>query len=159
MTPKEAAGVLRPTFHLYALPVGDRHYVKFVEAVAAELGIEHTVFNLYQVAAALTVANIKRDGDEYPKMLYSRQFPKGHAAVYDPRHDHVSAIVRNDEELDALGAGWVTDFSTLPLRDGIPLYAPPQEKPTEPTAPAEPQPEATAEEAKPDEPEAPAESV
>lgn len=124
MTPKDAADALRPSFHLLQMPADDRHHVKFVEAVAAELGVESTPFNLYQVGAALAGAKIEHDPIEYPKMLYSRQFPKDSiAATYHIRRDHVSTIVNNDEELDALGDGWVTDPTDLPARGDLPIYS------------------------------------
>lgn len=136
MNAKEAADKLRPDFHLTQMPVEDRHHVKFVEDVATELGVEHTAFNLHQVADALDIANIHEDSNEYPKMLFSRQH---HAAegiassVYDPRHDYVWVHVANEDEAKALGSGWVDSVAALPPRGDIPVDAPESQPNAAPT--------------------------
>lgn len=125
MNAKEAANQLRPSFHLESMPPEDRHHVKFVEDVAAELGIEPTPFNLHQVADALDRADIRGDSLEYPKMLYSRSHHvEGTvtASFYDARHDWVWAHVANEDEAKRLGAGWVEDPAQLPPRGDIPLH-------------------------------------
>ena len=126
MTPKEAAEKLRPFFKLDQMPSDDRHTVKFVEAVATELGIEHTPFNLHQVAGALHEHDLKQDSNEYPKMLYSRTH---HAeaittpSIYHDRHDCVWCNVKDVEEEAKLGAGWVDSVEKLPARGALPLHA------------------------------------
>lgn len=127
MNAKEAAARLRPTFHLESMPAEARHHVKFVEDVASELGIEHSAFNLHQVADALDVAGIEQDSNEYPKMLFSRQHHAVDgvsASVYDARHDYVIAIVNSDDEAKALGDGWVDDPAKLAERGDVPVAAP-----------------------------------
>lgn len=125
MNAKEAADKLRPTFHLESMPTEDRHHVKFVEDVAAELGVEPTPFNLHQVADALDEAEIHEDSNEFPKMLYSRThhtekaIPDSH---YDRRHDFVWVHVANEDEAKVLGSGWVENPADLPPRGDIPLH-------------------------------------
>lgn len=138
MNAQEAANVLRPNFHLEQMPAEDRHHVVFVEAVAAELGVEPTPFNLHQVAAALDAADIHPDDNEYPKMLYSRQHhavENCEASTYDRRHDWCWAHVANEEQAKALGSGWIENPAELPPRGDTPLHAPPV------AAPANPKPE------------------
>lgn len=134
MNAKEAADKLRPTFHLESMPTEDRHHVKFVEEVATELGVEHTAFNLHQVADALDTANIHQDSIEYPKMLFSRQHHavKGiEPSVYDERHDYVWTHVANEDQVNELGSGWVDDPASLSPRGETPVDAPiaPKAKP------------------------------
>lgn len=127
MTPTEAAGRLRPTFILESMPPEDRHHVKFVEDAATELGIEHTAFNLHQVASALDEANIHQDANDYPKMLFSRQHHAVEgvpASVYDRRHDYVFVLVGDEEQEHALGSGWVHDAADLSPRGDTPIDAP-----------------------------------
>lgn len=127
MNAKEAADKIRPTFHLESMPPEERHHVIFVEQVATELGVEHTAFNLHQVASALDDSNIHQDSNEYPKMLFSRQHHANEgvgASTYDPRHDYVWAHVENEEQASALGSGWVDDPAELPPRGDIPIDAP-----------------------------------
>jgi len=129
MTPKEAADKLRPDFHLALMPAEERHHVKFVEAVAAELGVEPTHFNLAQVANAIDHHGIEADSFEYPKMMFSRTHhsdPSIPPSFYDKRHDHVWVHVASAEEAEKLGAGWVEDHMRLPPRGEIPLYAAPK---------------------------------
>jgi hypothetical protein len=128
MTPFEAAEKLRPTFHLDQMPPEDRHHVKFVEDVAAELGVDPTPFNLHQVAGALDAADIHGDDLKFPLMLYSRQHHAADgvaASIYEPRHDFTTAIVENDDQLKILGDGWVENPADLPPRGEIPIAAPP----------------------------------
>lgn len=135
MNSKEAADAIRETFHLESMPAEDRHHVKFIEDVAAELGIEPIPFNLHQVGQALHHAGIEPDSNEYPKMLYSRTHHAEkdiEASVYDKRHDAVWAHVRNEEEAAKLGAGWVESLAELPPRGELPLHAPGE--PAEPEA-------------------------
>lgn len=127
MNAKEAADVLRPNFHLESMPPEDRHHVVFVEAVAAELGVDPTPFNLHQVAAALDAADIHPDDNEYPKMLYSRQHHaegECESSFYDPRHDWCWVHVANEREAKALGDGWVDNPADLPPRGETPIAAP-----------------------------------
>ena len=127
MTPKEAADKIRPTFHLVAMPPQDRHHVLFVEAVAAELSIDPTHFNLHQVAGALDDAGIHGDAPQYPLMMYSRQhhaIKDIAASTYYPRHDFVFTMVENADQANKLGEGWVEDISKLPPRGDIPINAP-----------------------------------
>jgi hypothetical protein len=129
MNVKEAADKIRPDFHLESMPPEDRHHVKFIEDVAAELGVEHTPFNLHQVGQALDRADIHPESNEYPKMLYSRSHHAEEgigASVYEPRHDFVWAHVANEDEAKKLGSGWVEDISELPPRGEIPLHAEPK---------------------------------
>ena len=126
MNAQEAAERLRPSFKLEAMPAEDRHHVKFVEDVATALGIEHSHFNLHQVADAVDRAGIEQDSNEYPKMLYSRQHHAVKAvgaSMYDPRHDHVWTVVADEEQAAALPEGWVDDIAKLPPRGEIPLHA------------------------------------
>jgi|SRR5581483_9711365 len=119
MTPKEAADKLRPDFHLELMPAEHRHHVKFVEAVATELGVEHNHFNLAQVAEAIDKAGIEADSNEYPKMLFSREHHQvdGIApSVYHARLDAMWTHVASAEEAEKLGDGWVDDLSKLPAR-------------------------------------------
>lgn len=136
MNAKEAADKLRPDFNLQQMPPEHRHHVKFVEDVATELGIEHTAFNLHQVADALDEAGIHETGDEYPKMLFSRQHHVEKdipASIYDPRHDYTWVHVANEDEASKLGSGWVENSSDLPERGDIPVHSEPKaaEVPTE----------------------------
>lgn len=127
MNAKEAADHIRPGFHLEAMPAEARHHVKFVEEVATELGIEHSAFNLHQVADALDAADIKQDSNEFPKMLYAMRHHsiKGiEASVYDPRNDFVWAKVNSDAEAASLGDGWVDDPAKLSPRGDTPIDAP-----------------------------------
>ena len=127
MTPKEAADKLRPDFKLELMPAEHRHHVRFVEAVATELGVEHTHFNLAQVADALDHHEIKADSNEYPKMLFSRTHHAEEAvaaSVYDKRHDAVWVHVASEDEATKLGAGFVDDLGKLPPRGDLPLHAP-----------------------------------
>ena len=113
------------------MPADQRHHVKFVEAVATELGVEHTHFNLAQVANALDHADIDPDSNEYPKMLFSRTHhaEEGIAAsTYDERHDMVWVHVMNEDEAKKLGGGWVDNIGKLPARGDIPLHAAPKPK-------------------------------
>jgi len=117
VTPKQAADALRPHFNLEQMPAEDRHHVKFVEAVATELGIEHTHFNLAQVASALDHHEISADSNEYPKMLFSREHHKvdGIApSIHDARHKAMWVHVASPEEAAKLGEGWVDDLAKLP---------------------------------------------
>jgi hypothetical protein len=127
MTPKEAAEAIRPTFHLESMPAEDRHHVKFVEDVATELGVEHTAFNLHQVASALDTANLHEDSNEYPKMLYSRKHHSAEgisSSFYDKRHKYMFVLVKDEEDAAKLGSDWVDDPAKLsPLSDAPP--APP----------------------------------
>jgi hypothetical protein len=119
MTPKEAADKLRPDFKLELMPAEHRHHIKFVEHVATELGVEHTHFNLAQVADALDKAGLEADSTEYPKMLFSREHHKAEgvaASVYDKRHDAMWVHVASAEEAEKLGDGWVDDLGKLPAR-------------------------------------------
>lgn len=128
MNAHDAAEKLRPTFVLESMPAEDRHHVKFIEDVAAELGVEPTPFNLLQVGHALDAADIHGDSNEFPKMLYSRSHhAEGtvSASFYDARHDWVWAHVANQDEAAKLGAGWVEDTAELPPRGDIPLHLPP----------------------------------
>jgi hypothetical protein len=141
MNAKEAADRIRPEFHLVSMPPEDRHHVKFVEDVATELGVDHTSFNLHQVADALDNAGIHEDGAEYPKMLFSREHHTEEgisASVYDPRHDLTWALVDNEEQADKLGSGWVDNISDLPTRsdtaqrvEPAPIPEPVQGQPSE----------------------------
>jgi hypothetical protein len=127
MTPKEAADKLRPEFHLELMPADERHHVKFVEAVATELGVEHTHFNLAQVANALDKHEIDADSNEYPKMLFSRTHHTEDgvaASIYDKRHDAVWVHVASEDEAKKLGSGFVDDLGKLPPRGDLPLHAP-----------------------------------
>jgi hypothetical protein len=127
MTPKEAAEAIRPTFHLHAMPPEARHHVKFVEDVAAELGIEPTLYNVMHVANALDHAEIRGEPLHYPMMLYSRQHHavEGVAAsVYEQRHDFVWVQVENEDQAKALGDGWVESIAELPPRGEMSLHAP-----------------------------------
>lgn len=144
MNAKEAAARLRPTFHLESMPAEARHHVQFVEDVADWLGIEHSAFNLHQVADALDVAGIEQDSNEYPKMLFSRQHHAVEsvpASVYDARHDYVWVHVNSDDEAKALGDGWVDDPAKLSERGEIPIAVPVPE-PVQPAA--DPLPDAAA---------------
>lgn len=125
MNAKEAADQIRAAFHLEVekIPPETQHHINFLKAVATELGVDHTPFNLHQVETALADANIHRDSNEYPKMLFSRQHPaNGIAGTYDARHDHVWTVVADEDQEDAIGDGWVPDPSKLPPRGDIPLY-------------------------------------
>jgi hypothetical protein len=127
MNAKEAADKIRPTFHLISMPPEDRHHVRFIEEVAAELGVEPTPFNLHQVGGALDAADIHGDDLHFPLMLYSRQHHAVEgvvASTYYPRHDFVFVIVENKEQFDALGDGWVESIDDLPPRGEIPINAP-----------------------------------
>jgi|SRR5882762_1947636 len=127
MNSKEAADAIRETFHLESMPPEDRHHVKFIEDVAAELGVEPIPFNLHQVGQALHHAGIEADSNEYPKMLFSRTHHAEkdiEASVYDKRHDAVWAHVRSDEEAAKLGSGWVESLAELSPRGDLPLHAP-----------------------------------
>lgn len=141
MNAHEAAEKIRPSFHLEQMPVEDRHHVKFVEDVATDLGIEHSAFNLHQVADALDAADIHQDSNEYPKMLFSRQ----HHAIegvapsfYDKRHDCVIVHVENAEEAEKLGPSFVDGLDKLPERGDTPIDAAPVEAPA--SVPLEPAP-------------------
>ncbi len=126
MTPKEAADKLRPIFKLEQMPAEDRHAVKFVEAVATELGVERTPFNLHQVAGALEQHEISHDPHEYPKMLFSRthhQEAISTPSIYDKRHDHCWVNVMNAEEEAKLGSDWVDHIGKLPARGDLPVHA------------------------------------
>lgn len=128
MTPTEAANKLRPNFSLEHMPPEDRHHVLFVEAVAAELGVEPTPFNLQQVAAALDDADIRGDDLHFPLMLYSRQHHAVEgvpASTYYPRHDMVFVTVENEEQMQLLGKNWVENPADLPARGEIPIDAAP----------------------------------
>lgn len=117
MTPKQAADKLRPDFHLELIPAEERHHVAFVEAVADELGIEKTHFNMAQVAAAIDHAGIEQDSNEYPKMLFSRDHHAAEgiaASIYDKRHDAMWVHVASEDEAKKLGSGWVDDLGKLP---------------------------------------------
>ena len=130
MTPKDAADKIRDHFHLEAMPPEDRHHVKFIEDVAAELGVEATPFNLHQVGRALDRDGIEPDSNEFPKMMFSRTHhaePGVAASVYDKRHDAVWAHVASAEEAVKLGAGWFEKLADLPARGEIPLHAPKKE--------------------------------
>ena len=134
MNAKEAADKIRPNFHLVAMPPEDRHHVLFVEAVAAELGVEPTAFNLHQVAGALDDAGIHGDAAQYPLMMYSRQhhaIKDIAASTYYPRHDFVFTMVESAEQANKLGEGWVEDISKLPPRGDTPINAPVPEAPKE----------------------------
>lgn len=136
MNAKEAADQIRAAFHLEVekIPPETQHHINFLKAVATELGVDHTPFNLHQVETALADANIHRDSNEYPKMLFSRQHPaNGIAGTYDARHDRVWTVVADEDQEDAIGDGWVTDPAKLPARGDIPLY--PEAKPVD-AAPA-----------------------
>jgi hypothetical protein len=127
MTPKDAADKLRPTFVLTHMPPEDRHHIVFVEAVAAELGVEATAFNLQQVASALDEADIRGDDLHFPLMLYSRQhhaIDGVAASTYYPRHDFTFVVVDNEDQLKSLGSGWVENPNDLPPRGEIPITAP-----------------------------------
>lgn len=127
MNAKEAADKIRPTFHLVSMPPEDRHHVRFIQDVAAELGVEATPFNLHQVAGALHDANIHADDLHFPLMLYSRQHHAVEgvvASTYYPRHDFTFVIVENEQQMDALGSGWVQSIDDLPPRGDTPLNAP-----------------------------------
>lgn len=127
MTPTEAADKLRPTFSLEHMPPEDRHHVLFVEAVAAELGVEPTPFNLQQVATALDDADIRGDDLHFPLMLYSRQHHAVEgvpASTYYPRHDMVFVTVENEEQMQLLGKNWVENPADMPARGEIPIDAP-----------------------------------
>ena len=129
MTPKEAADKLRPNFTPdltpHDTPPEDRHHVKFLEDVAIELGVEPTPFVLHQLREAMEEGDIRPDSNEYPKMMFSRSHPEnGHPGTYDARHDHVHAIVANEEEAAALGSGWVDSIHDLPPRGDIPVHLP-----------------------------------
>lgn len=126
MTPKEAADVLRPNFHLASMPPDARHHMLFVEQVTAELGIDASGFNLAQVASALDEAHIEGEPLEYPKMLYSRRhhaIKDIEASIYLPRHDCVSVHVANADEAGKLGSGFVEDMAQLPPRGDMPIAA------------------------------------
>lgn len=116
MQAKEAADTLRPTFHLEQMPAEDRHHVKFIEDVAAELGVEPTPFNLHQVGQALDSADIHHDSNEFPKMLYSREAHGELPSTYDKRNDFHWIHVNNEEEAKGAGEGWVENLSDLPER-------------------------------------------
>jgi hypothetical protein len=127
MNPHDAADKLRPTFVLTHMPPEDRHHIVFVEAVAAELGIEATAFNLQQVASALDEADIRGDDLHFPLMLYSRQhhaIDGVAASTYYPRHDFTFVTVDNEDQLKSLGSGWVENPNDLPPRGDIPISAP-----------------------------------
>lgn len=127
MNAHDAAEAIRPTFHLESMPPEDRHHVLFVEAVADELGIEKTAFNMHQVASALDAADIHQDSNEFPMMLYSRQHhADGDVApsVYDQRGDYVWVHVANEDEAKSLGSGWVQSIDDLPPRGETPIDAP-----------------------------------
>ncbi len=127
MNAKEAADHIRPSFHLATMPAADRHQAKFVADVATELGVEHSPFNLQQVASALESADIHRDVHTYPMMLFSRQHHNVEgveASVYDARHDHCFVHVANEDQADALGGGWIEDHTKLPPRGDLPITAP-----------------------------------
>lgn len=142
MNAKDAADRLRPSFHLEIEQLAPevQHDIKFYTDVAAELGVEPTPFNLHQIKEALEAANIHRDSNEYPKMLFSRSFPESGAvgAYYAARHDHVWVHVENDEQASALGSGWVEDAVKLPPRGDIPLY-PAAKEPVAEAKPAAPE--------------------
>lgn len=126
MNAKDAAEKIRPTFHLHSMPPDARHHVKFIEDVATELGVEHTPFNLHQVAEAIDEAGIERDSLEYPKMLFSRRHHAVkdiEASVYLPRHDCVAVHVANEDQAKELGSGFVDDIAQLPPRGDTPITA------------------------------------
>lgn len=126
MNAKEAAEHLRPTFRLESevLSPEVQHDISFHKEVATELGVEHTPFNLHQVAESLAAAGIERPSNEFPKMLYSRTHPDkfGHQGTYDQRHDHVWVKVHDADQEDALGESWVDHPDKLPPRGNLPLY-------------------------------------
>jgi hypothetical protein len=127
MTPKDAADHIRESFHLESMPAEARHHIEFVEAVADELGVEHTPFNLQQVAEALDKADIHPDSNEWPKMLYSRQHhtvPGIAASIYEPRWDMVHVHVDNEDQAKKLGSGWIENPAELPPRGDTPIHAP-----------------------------------
>jgi len=135
MTPKAAADKLRPDFKLDLMPADERHHIKFVELVATELGVEHTHFNLAQVANALDHHEITADSNEYPKMLFSRTHHAEDgvaASVYDKRHDAVWVHVANEDEAKKLGGDFVDDLGKLPPRGDLPLHAAPKPKAEKP---------------------------
>lgn len=118
MKATEAADKIRDTFHLEAIPPEDHRFAKFVVQVADELGVDHTPFNLQQVAAALHAQSIKPDAADYPKMLYCKTRPAGqfdgqsaihgHVPItYDIRHGHWFAHVESEDQAKRLGKGWV----------------------------------------------------
>jgi len=129
MTPKEAAEKLRENFVLASMPPEARHHVKFVEDVAAELGIEPTAFNLYQVAEALDRENLHEDDNAYPKILYSLNPAEGVAATRDDRNKWYWIQVADDDEAEKLGPSWVSDPA---------LLSGPVERPALPTQPPAP---------------------
>lgn len=127
MNAHDAADKLRPDFHLTQMPPEDRHHIKFVEDVAAELGVDPTPFNLQQVAMALDAADIHGDDLHFPLMLFSRQHHavEGIAASeYHARGDMTFVIVENEDQLKALGDGWVDSPADLPPRGDTPITAP-----------------------------------
>ncbi len=122
MNAKDAADRIRPSFKLKtdlaAMSPEDRHHLRFLEGVAVELGVEPTPFNIMQVGEALDAAGIKRDANEYPKMLYSRKpAPDGFPSVYDGRHDHYYAHVADAGEEEMLGAAFVDHPGKLPPKE------------------------------------------
>jgi hypothetical protein len=132
MNAHDAAEKLRPDFRLAHMPPEDRHHIKFVEDVAVELGVEATPFNLQQVAAALDAADIHGDDLHFPLMLYSRSHHAVDgvaASTYYPRHDMTFVTVENEDQLKALGPGWVENPADLPARGEIPIAAPLVDKP------------------------------
>lgn len=97
--PKEAAAVIRGHVEAAVLPPEESHMLRFLQQVAAELGLDHTVpENLHKVAAALKHSDIDiHEGHEYPKwvgenatakIVNSAEEEKAYLASLEPKPEH-----------------------------------------------------------------------
>jgi hypothetical protein len=130
MTPHEAAEKIRPSFRLYDMPPEDRHHVKFVEAVADELGIEHTAFNLHQVDEALDAAGIHEDIHDYPKWVEpnpsrvehidDQVFVKGFDDIHVERLTKKVTVLVDNEDEEKLATSAHSEPAPLPDHDPPP---------------------------------------
>jgi hypothetical protein len=125
ITAEEAARRIATKFDPVVIATDNVRHEGFLKSVAIALRADPNPANLEQIAKLLTEAKVYLPDHEYPKMLFSRSHPEnGHPGTYDPRHDHVSAIVANEDEASALGSGWVDSIHDLPPRGDIPVHLP-----------------------------------